>query len=64
MGGAKATHIVTHNSLYLRVNKKLQQMEKGERIVLAGAQAKSLENRGFVEKIRAKAPTEPGKKDK
>lgn len=58
----KTTHVVTHPSLYLRVNGKIQQMNVGDKLTLTGTQAEGLERKGFVEKVSKKGPVEAGRK--
>lgn len=47
----KMTHVVTHPSLYLRVDGKLQEMEKGTKLALGGGAAKQLMKKKFIAPI-------------
>lgn len=48
----RPTHIVTHRSLYLRVEGKLQEMTAGTQLTLSPGQAKKLEKRGMVQSLK------------
>jgi hypothetical protein len=58
----KATHVVCHKSLYLRVNGKMQEMKEGEELTLSKDQAEKLVAKGFVKPVSAKEPATAGKK--
>ncbi len=46
------THVVTHSSLYLRVNGKLQPMAVGTQLTLEAKVGKRLVDKGFVEDLK------------
>lgn len=48
----RPTHVVTHSSLYLRVNGKLQEMEEGAQLTLDDKQASGMVKKGFIRSLR------------
>ena len=48
----RPTHTVTHKSLYLRVDGKLQEMAVGTQLTLDGKTAKGLVKKGFVANLK------------
>lgn len=48
---AKATHVVVHRKLFMRVNSELQHVPKGTELTLTSKQADRLEAAGKVAKI-------------
>lgn len=48
----RPTHVVTHPSLYLRVNGKLQEMEVGAQLTLDSNQAAGMVKKGFIKSLK------------
>jgi len=60
----KATHTVTHDSLYLRVNGKMTHVKKGSDISLSGNIGKGLEDKKMVQKKTGKKFVDLNSEDK
>ena len=58
MADKKPTHVVTHDSLYLAVGGKLQEVPNGTQVYLTAAQAKPLAEKGRVTTIKERAALE------
>ena len=58
MADKKPTHVVTHDSLYLAVGGKLQEVPNGTQVYLTAAQAKPLAEKGRVTTIKEHAALE------
>lgn len=48
----RETHVVTHPSLYLRVNGKLQEMEVGSKLTLSDKQAEGMVKKKFIKSLK------------
>lgn len=49
---AKPNYVVSHPSLYLRVNGKLQEMSLGDQIALGEKEAAGMLKKGFVKSLK------------
>ena len=54
----KATHVVTHDSWYLAVKGKLQEVKRGTELTLTKKQAEKAIQRGFIAEISDAEPLE------
>lgn len=59
---AKPNYVITHDSLYLRVNGKLQEMKKGSPIDVDPKTAKRLLARGVIKDAKEAKAVEVGEK--
>ena len=48
----RPTHVVTHPSLYLRVNGKMQEMKVGAQLTLDAKQAAGMVKKGFIKSLK------------
>ena len=48
----RPTHVVTHPSLYLRVNGKLQEMDVGAQLTLDDKQAAGMVEKNFIKSLK------------